>query len=297
MPGCAYIDGEYMAPEEAKISVFDLGFTRSDVVYDVVSTWKGLFFRLDDHVARFLASCAGRRIDCPHSGDEIRRILATCVAKAELEDAYVAVVVTRGQFLEAGSRDPRRTRPTFIAYALPYVWIATPEQQDKGLSVHLAQGARRIPDAAIEQRYKNYHWGDLTGGLLEALDAGFDTTLLLTADGRLAEGPGFNVYFARGGRLMTPGSNVLRGITRLTVMDLAREIDVEVTAGDFSAEDLLEADEAFVTSTAGGVIPIVRVDGRILSNGAPGPLSRQIRALYWQKREAGWLGTPVATLL
>ncbi len=293
MDGCAYMDGDYMAPEEARISVFDLGFTRSDVVYDVVSTWHGLFFRLDDHVDRFLASCAGRRLTCPLDADGLKRVLATCVARAGLEDAYVAMVLTRGQFLTPGSRDPRHTKPSLIAYAVPYVWLASPEKQDQGLAVHLARDSRRIPDASVDQRYKNYHWGDLTAGLFEALDAGADTTLLLTQDGRLAEGPGFNLFFVSDGALHTPGGNILRGVTRQTVLDLAAELGVALEAGDYPAEALLEADEAFLTSTAGGILPVVRIDGRILSNGAPGALSQKFRALYWSKREAGWLGTPV----
>jgi branched-chain amino acid aminotransferase len=117
--GIAFIDGEYVPSDKAKISVFDLGFSRSDVAYDVVSTWKGLFFRLDDHVDRFLQSCAGTRLSCEYDKDEIKRILAECTYRARLQDAYVEMLVTRGQFLSPGSRDIHHTKPTFIAYAIP----------------------------------------------------------------------------------------------------------------------------------------------------------------------------------
>jgi branched-chain amino acid aminotransferase len=294
--GVAFIEGQYAPADEAKISVFDLGFSRSDVVYDVVSTWKGLFFRLDDHIARFLHSCDGVRIRCPYKKDEIKRILAECVHRAGLQAAYVEVLTTRGRFASLGSRDLRRTTPTFIAYAIPYIWIAPPEKHHEGVHVYLAP-TPRIPDASVSARYKNFHWADLTRGQLEALDAGADLAVLRGVTGNLSEGPGFNVFFARRGKIFTPASNVLAGITRMTVMDLAREIGVEMEAGDYPADALRTADEAFLSSTAGGIIPVTKVDGKTLGGGKPGPISWRLRELYWTKREAGWLGTPVRDLI
>jgi branched-chain amino acid aminotransferase len=294
--GVAFIEGKYIPSDEAKISVFDLGFSRSDAVYDVVSTWKGLFFRLDDHVERFLRSCEGVRITCPYGKDEIKQILAECVYRAELQDAYVEVAVTRGQFLIPGSRDLRQTKPTFLVYAVPYVWIASPEKQREGLHVHIAQ-TPRIPDSAVMARFKNFHWADLTRGQLEALDAGADVAVLCGITGHLAEGPGFNVFFVKGGTIFTPAANVLEGITRKTVGELAREIGVAIEAGDYPADALRTADEAFISSTAGGIMPVTRVGGKILGNGNPGPISWRLHELYWSKREAGWLGTRVKDIV
>lgn len=296
LTGVAFIEGRYVAADEAKISVFDLGFSHSDAVYDVVSTWKGLFFRLDDHIERFLRSCVGVRIACPYNKEEIKRILAECVSRAELQDAYVEVATSRGRFTIPGSRDLRRTKPTFLAYAIPYVWIATPEQQKKGLHVYIPK-TRRIADDAVAARFKNFHWGDLTRGQLEALDAGADVAVLCGATGHLAEGPGFNVFFVKNGEIFTPQMNVLEGITRMTVMALAEEIGVAFEAGDYPPEALRTADEAFISSTAGGVMPVTKVDGQVLGNGCPGPISWRLHELYWTKREAGWLGTRVSDFL
>jgi branched-chain amino acid aminotransferase len=294
--GVAFIDDKYVLSDEAKISVFDLGFSRSDAVYDVVSTWKGRFFRLDDHVERFLRSCEGVRIACSYSQEEIKRILAECVYRAGLQDAYVEVAATRGRFLVPGSRDLRQTKPTFLAYAIPYVWIAPPEKQREGLHVYIAQ-TPRIPDSAVMARFKNFHWADLTRGQLEALDAGADVAVLCGITGYLAEGPGFNVFFVKHGKIFTPQANVLEGITRKTVMDLAGEIGVELEAGDYPAGALRTADEAFISSTAGGIMPVTKVDGKTLGDGQAGPISWQLHERYWSKREAGWLGTAVADLL
>ena len=298
--GMAFIDDAYVEPANAKISIFDLGFTKSDVVYDVTSVWKDRFFRIDDHIERFLASCEGVGMRCPHNHSEIRRILGECVHRGDVADnAYVEVALTRGAYktyIGDFTPDLRDTHVNFIAFAIPYVWIAPPEAQDAGIDIIIAK-TRRIPNESIDARFKNFHWGDLTRARIEATDAGAHNAVLCTPDGYLAEGPGFNIFFVAGGALHTPRRNMLEGITRRTISELADEIGTPVETGDYLPEALLEADEAFICSTAGGVMPVVKVNDRIFSNGKPGAVSSELRNLYWQKREAGWLGTPVSELI
>jgi branched-chain amino acid aminotransferase len=294
--GCAFIDGAFVPAENARISIFDLGFLRGDAVYDTVSVWKGLFFRLDDHVARFGRSCAGMRLVCPHAPEEIKRILAECVDRTGLEDAYVQMIVTRGRYKSLVRRDLRECENRFIAFALPYIWIISPEKQTEGIDLAIVAN-RRTPSEAIDPTVKNFNWMDLQRGLLQSIDRGADHAVLCTPAGHVAEGPGFNVFWIKNRRLLTPKGNVLEGITRRTVADLAAELGVPLEYGDFPPESLRGADEAFLSSTAGGIMPVTRVDGRPLGNGAPGLLTSRIRSLYWGKREAGWLGTPVKSLL
>lgn len=298
MPGCVFIDGAYVAPEQATISIFDPGFTRGDAVYDTVSVWAGRFFRLDDHVDRFFRSCERARLTCRHDRAEVKRILAQCVHRAGLDAAYVQTIATRGPFASLENRDPRMCVNRFIGLAVPYIWIVPPARQEAGIDLAIADN-RRTPPEAIDPRMKNFNWLDLQRGLFEALDRGADTCVLLTPHGLLSEGPGFNVFLATNGVLRTPRANVLEGITRSTVRDLAAESEIEVREDDLLPDDLRGADEAFLCSTAGGIMPVVTVDGARLSAtaGGPGPLSLRLRALYWEKREAGWLGTPVADLL
>ncbi|HEV8307291.1 MAG TPA: aminotransferase class IV [Methylomirabilota bacterium] len=294
--GIAFIDGEYVPAHEARISIFDVGFTRGDAVYDTVSVWKGVFFRLDDHVARFLRSCGGMRLRCPHPPAELERILAECVDRAGLQDAYVQMIVTRGRFADLADRDPRHCLNRFIGFALPYIWIISPEKQARGINLVIAPN-RRTPTEAIDPRIKNFNWMDLERALFEALDRGGDTGVLCAPDGYLTEGPGFNLFLIKDGTLWTPRTNVLEGITRRTVFELAAEVGLATREGDLPPDALRSADEAFLSSTAGGIMPVSQVDGRALQSGRPGPLTTRLRALYWEKREAGWLGTPVKELL
>jgi branched-chain amino acid aminotransferase len=296
--GCVFINGKYCSPEQAHISVFDIGFTHSDVVYDVVSVCDDIFFRLDDHIDRFLSSCEGVRLDCPYNEEEIEEILANCVSRGGVGDnAYVAMVLTRGRYTKEGeqNRNIFKTVPTFIAYAVPYVRIASLAKQKIGLHIVVSK-TPRIPSECVDARYKNYHWGDLTRGLMEAHDAGADNAVLCSLDGYLSEGPGFNLFFVSDGCIYTPENNVLMGITRQTVIDLAVELDVPLEVGSYRSESLLKADEAFICSTAGGIMPVARVDGRELGNGHPGRLTSALREMYWNKRKQGWMGTSVVSL-
>jgi len=294
--GVAFIDGEFVPAEDAKISVFDHGFCRSDVVYDVVSTWKGWFFRLDDHLDRFARSCAGVELACPYDGRRIRQILAECTHRAGLEDAYVEVFLTAGQFRRGRVFDYRDTNPVFGAYAVPYVWISTPEHQQTGIHAHLAS-VPRIPDASIEASYKNFQWGDFIRAAIEARRAGTEYPILSDQTHCLAEGPGANVFAVHDGVIETSAANCLRGITRRTVFDLAEELGLDVRAAAVPARVLREADELFLSSTAGGIMPVSQLDHRPVGEGKPGPVTLRLRELYWSQREAGWLGTRVESLL
>ncbi len=292
------MDGRFCPLEDARISILDPGFTRGDAVYDTTSVWKGAFFRLDDHVARFFRSCARARLAPPVDAERARAILGEVVQRGGLEDAYVQMISTRGPYPSTAVRDPRLCVNTFIAYAVPYIWIVQPQRQLEGIDLVIAAKNRRTPPEAVDPRVKNFNWLDMQTGLFEALDRGGETAVLCTPDGRVSEGPGFNVFVVRDGALATPRGNMLEGITRRTVFDLAELVGVPCAETDLTADDLRGADEAFLSSTAGGIMPIATVDGGALRHGTgAGPLSLRLREEYWARREAGWLATPVASLV
>lgn len=298
--GLAFIEGKFCPLSEAKVSVFDPGFTHSDVVYDVVSVWKGHFFRLEEHIERFLVSCTGTRLKCPYSAAELKDILARLVIDGGVQEgAFVSMAVTRGKYenqAAARARDIFRMTQNLIAYAVPYMWIADPELQKRGMHLVTSE-VPRIPSACVDMRYKNYHAGDLTRGRFEAQEAGAHRAVHCTIDGHLTEGAGFNLFWVSRGRVYTPAYNVLEGITRKSVLEIAADLGIPAEVGNYPVEDLLNADEAFITSTAGGVMPAARINDRFYPANGPGEISLRLHNEYWQRREAGWLSTPVADAL
>ena len=287
MQGTAYVNGEYVAPDEAKISIFDWGFLHSDATYDVAHVWQGRFFRLDDHLERFFASMDRLRLDPGKTRDEVRAVMHECVRRAGLRDAYVEVLCTRGR-PEPGSRDPRTCENQFMAFAIPFVWIADPDKQRRGIDL-VVSDVQRIAPASVDPRVKNYHWLDMVMALFQAYDAGAETALLVDANGNVAEGPGFNVFaVVEGGALVTPDAGVLEGISRRTVLELARAAGMRVEVRALPVAELRRADEVFLSSTGGGVIPIARVDGRPVGGRAAGqfgPVSEQLQPAYWALHE------------
>ena len=295
--GVAYQNGNYLPVGEATIPILDPAFTKSDVVFDVVTVWDRSFFRLDDHLARFRASCEYVRMTPPLSEDEIKHILAQCVEHAGFSAAMVYMLCTRGRYGGGVAfGDPRICVNEFMAYSVPYYWVVPTERMETGAHLWITE-TRRAPDAAINQRVKNFNRMDLTRAQFEAFDAGADAPVLLSTSGFLTEGPGFNVWIIRDGKALTPGANLLEGITRLTTFDLCQESGLDAETADLTFEDLAGADEAFLSSSGGGLIPITRVNDRAIGDGKPGPTSRRLGDLYWQKRTEGWHATPMAELL
>jgi branched-chain amino acid aminotransferase len=290
--GAAYMHGRYMPLAEAAIPVTDMAYRRSDVTYDVVGVWGGAFFRLDDHLRRFRKSMAALRLDPGVSDDEIGAIAAECVRRTGLREAYVAMDCLRGTLKPGLPRHPLNCQNYLLVYAMPWVWAISPEVQERGAHLIVAK-TPRIPEASIDPKVKNFHWGDLTQGLIEAHDRGADTCVLLDYEGFVTEGPGFNVFSVTGGVVATPDRGALEGITRLSVIELCEDLGIKSEIRPISAMELRDADEIFLATTAGGIMPGSRIDGRIMGNDRPGPISAKLRETFWAKRAQGWHATPI----
>jgi branched-chain amino acid aminotransferase len=289
--GAAYIGGSYCPIGEAKLSVLDLGITRSDCTYDVVHVWRGRFYRLHDHLDRFLASMARLRLDPGLSRDAIAALLNGCVSRAGLRDAYVSMTCTRGR-LAPGSRDLRTATNFFYCYAVPFVWISPPTQQETGTSLWVSP-VTRIPPQSIDPHVKNYHWLDMDLALLDAYDHGAQLVVLRDLAGGITEGPGFNVFAWTGGRWVTPVAGTLQGITRRSMIELAAEAGQPLEEGGLTENALRHADEVLVTSTAGGLMPVTTINGDPVGPGTPGPRTLALRDRYWARHEDPAHTTPV----
>ena len=279
--GAAWMKGTVIPISQATIPVNDWGLVHSDITYDVVPVIDGAFFRFDEYLARFLSSMENLHLDPGMSKRDIKAALHQMVSKSRLRDSYVAMVCSRGKPKIAGSRDPRDCDNHFFAWCVPYVHVIKPEVVEQGATAWIAQNAYRIPENSVNPLVKNYHWGDFTQGIFEAKDKNYETVILLDYDGNVTEGPGFNVFAVKDKVLITPDRGVLAGVSRKTVLEMAEHLGINTSVRSLSVEELLEADEVFLSSSGGGVIPIIRVNETIFGNGASGPISVQLNETYW----------------
>lgn len=284
IPGIAWVNGEFQPLSEAKLSLLDWGFVRGDCTYDVVSVFKGAFFRLDDHVDRFLSSMTKLRLTMPFDRDGLIDVMTECARRPGLRDAFVKVICTRGLQPPSFSRNPRDALNQLFVYSVPYTFFMTEEQRARGMRLHVAS-TPRIPTECIDPTIKNYNRLDFVSGIFEAYDAGADQVVMPDMHGNITEGLGFNVFVIRDGRATSPGTGVLEGVTRKVVLELCEDIGLPARLGTVSVEDLLSADEAFLCTTAGGVVGITEVNGRTIANGMPRETTRRLDDLYWAKHE------------
>jgi len=280
-PGVAYINQEFVPIEDAKISVLDWGFLRSDATYDVVHVWKNRFFRLDAHVDRFLQSAKRIHLKIPVSRLELKQILAECVSRSGHENAYVEMILTRG-VSSTFSRDPRDAENRLICFSIPFGWILPPDKREQGLSVAISD-IQRISPQSVDPKVKNYHWLDFVMGLYDAYDQGAATVILKDAEGNLTEGPGFNVFVVHNQTIATPDRGVLEGITRRTAIEIALERNLIVEERAIFENEIFSAEEVFATSTAGGIMPITKINNSPVANGKIGQLTQRLMDSYWLK--------------
>lgn len=188
------------------------------------------------------------------------------------------MVASRGVPLIPGTRDPRQCGSHWFAWCVPYVQVLKPETD---ASAWIAKGVRRTPSTSFDPRIKNYQWGDFTFGLLEAKQHGYETVILLDHEGtHVTEGPGFNVFSVRrDGSVVTPDVGMLEGVTRRTVLEICAELGRSVDVRPLPLDEVLDGAELFISSSAGGVMPLTRLDDAVF---APGEVTCAIRQRYWE---------------
>lgn len=279
--GCAWVEGEFVPVDEARVSILDAGFRYSDITYTAVAVWNGNLFRLNDHLDRLIDGATRMELELRVTKEEIAETCRETVARSQLREAFLMVALSSGWRPEsAPANEP--ARPQMYMYAVPFRWVFSPEQQMTGTSLRLSRTVRRAATNSIDPTIKNFSWGDLTRARHEAVRGGATSALLLDQKGDLSEGPGFNVVLVKGDRAITPADNCLPGITRRTSLEIAESLGLLVEIRDVREHELYDADEVFVTTTAGGVTPVVELDGKLVGDGTPGTVTRAIRRRYWE---------------
>ncbi|HZS40814.1 MAG TPA: aminotransferase class IV [Polyangia bacterium] len=278
MPARVWIDGAPVEADGARVSVFDRGFLYGDSVYEVFRTCEGRPFKQREHLERLERSAAGLEMTLPPR-DEIERAVAETLAAAAEPDAYVRVVVTRGAG-ELGLDPAMADRPRLIVIVRA-IKLPPPEAYRDGVEVALVGKSRSAP-GAVDPSVKSGNYLQSVLAVAMAHRQGAYEAILCDGVGRITEGSSSNFFVVRGRRVATPGLSVglLEGITRRTVIDLLRADGTAVDEVPLWPIDLRSADEAFITSSVRGVLPVVRVDGAAIAGGRPGAITRRVLDLY-----------------
>lgn len=277
--GMGFTDGRYLPISQMSIPVTDLGFQLSDMCYDALRVHRGAFFRMNDHLDRWENSVAERRYTTlGYDREQVADVLHGCVSRAGLKDSMVTVLATRGSPSSA-HKDLRTCKNRLMVWALPFYSVTSEEERRNGCDIIIAE-TLRIPPESVNPKIKNFCRLDFVGALFEAYSRNAKYAALLDTDGNVTEGRGWNIFAVKEGTLHTPDRGVLEGITRQTVLELSSRLNLMARVGQLPAQDLLEADEVFMTTTAGGVIPIRSVSGRVLGDGGPGPVTRRLSDMY-----------------
>ena len=275
MSRIVYVNGEYLAEEDAKISVFDRGFLFADAVYEVSAVLKGKLVDNDAHLKRLARSLGELKMTPPATGEEIEAIQMELIRRNSIDEGVIYLQATRG----AADRDfafPKNATPSLVMFTQKKSLSQNPAA-DVGITVIT------VPDIRWKRR-------DIkTVGLLPAsmakqaaLDAGANDAWFVE-DGFVNEGSSNNAFIVtHDGKIVTRhlGTEILHGITRKSVMELAKRENLEIEERPFTPEEAAEAREAFSTSASAFVMPVVKIDGHVLGNGVPGPVSEKMRKLY-----------------
>jgi len=274
-----YVDGNFVPKEEACVSVFDHGFLYGDGVFEGIRAYSGKVFKLEEHVRRLYDSGKAIMLTVPMSEKEMADKINETVKLNSLKDAYIRVVVSRGKG-DLGL-DPRKCPKPSVIIIADTIQLYPKELYDKGLEI-ITGATNRIPNECLSPRIKSLNYLNNIMAKIEGINAGVVEVLMLNQNGYISECTGDNIFCVRDGKLMTPSecSGILLGITRATVMELARKQGIDVVETNLNRYDLYVADEVFLTGTAAEIIGVTKIDGRVIGDGRPGKVTKQLKAAF-----------------
>jgi branched-chain amino acid aminotransferase len=274
-----YINGKLYDKADAKISVYDHGLLYGDGVFEGIRVYGGKVFRLREHVDRLYDSARSVYLEIPLTRQQMIEAVESTVKANQKQEGYIRLVITRG----AGSLglDPRKTSDPQVIIIVDDIVMYPPELYEHGMEIVTAATIRNHPNA-LNPRVKSLNYLNNIMAKVEGIRAGCQEALMLNDKGEIAECTGDNVFLVKHGILKTPPpeAGILEGVTRNAVMEVARAAGIPVQEPPLSRHDVYTADECFLTGTAAEVIPIVKVDGRPIGNGKPGPITRQLREAF-----------------
>lgn len=274
-----YIDGKFYGKEDAKISVYDHGLLYGDGVFEGMRSYCGKVFRMDEHLDRLWYSAKAIWLEIPISKEEMAKAVNETLALNGIKDGYIRLVITRG--VGTLGLDPTKCARPSVIIITDAISLYPEELYRNGLEI-VTVSVTRNSSAALSPRIKSLNYLNNILAKIEGMQAGCSEALLLNCKGEVAECTGDNIFIVRKGKLATPSveSDLLEGVTRNTVIELAPGAGVEVEQVPLTKYDIYTADECFLTGSAAEVIPVVKLDGRSIGDGRPGPITKKLIAQY-----------------
>jgi branched-chain amino acid aminotransferase len=274
-----YIDGKYHDEGSAKISVFDHGLLYGDGVFEGIRAYNGRVFKLKEHIDRLYASAKAILLTIPITPEKMMAAVVETCRRNKVRDGYVRLVVTRG--VGTLGLNPNRCKNPSVIIIAGKIQLYPPELYQKGMEMITVPTVRNL-HSALNPAIKSLNYLNNILAKIEANNAGCEEALMLNAEGFVAECTGDNIFVIRDSHVFTPplAAGALYGITRRVVMEIAAEAGLEVSEPNLTRYDMFNADECFLTGTGAELVPVVRIDGRVIGNGKPGPITTRLVTRY-----------------
>lgn len=290
MNGAVYVNGRITTKDQATISVYDHGFLYGDGVFEGIRVYGGRVFKLEEHLERLYDSAKAILLTVPLSPEAMRQAILDTVRASGLRDAYVRPVVSRGPG-DLGI-DPRKCAEATVVIIVDEIRLYPADAYERGLRM-ITAAVRRPSVDALNGRIKSLNYLNNILARIEANQAGVEEALMLTTDGLVCECSADNIFLVHDGAVWTPAPHLglLQGVTRDTVLELARDLGLPAEERLLTLHDVYAADECFLTGTGAEVAPVVEVDGRTIGAGRPGPVTQRLNAAF--RDLARRSGTPV----
>jgi len=274
-----YIDGQYCEEKDAKISVFDHGLLYGDGIFEGIRAYNGRVFKLKEHIDRLFYSAKAILLKVPLSHEQMTRAVVETCRKNEIRDGYIRLLVTRG--VGGLGLNPNKCKAPSVVIIADKIQLYPEEMYERGLEIITVPTVRNL-HSAVNPAIKSLNYLNNVLAKIEANLGGCEEAIMLNAQGYVSECTGDNIFIIKQGKMFTPplSAGALYGITRSVVIDIARQAGLEVSEPDLTRYDLFNADECFLTGTGAELIPVVKIDGRVIGTGEPGLITADLVKRY-----------------
>jgi branched-chain amino acid aminotransferase len=274
-----FLDGKFCNERDAKVSVFDHGLLYGDGIFEGIRAYNGRVFKLNEHIDRLFCSAKAILLEIPMAHSELMKATVETCRKNKLREGYIRLIVTRG--VGTLGLNPRTCKNPSVIIIADKIQLYPPEYYQRGLDIITVPTTRNL-HSALNPAIKSLNYLNNILAKIEANNGGCEEAVMLNAEGFVAECTGDNLFIVKNGELFTPplSAGALYGITRQTVIELAKLASMKVSEPNLTRYDLFNADECFLTGTGAEIVPVVKIDGRIIGTGKPGKITRKLTEEY-----------------